>query len=155
MSEQIEVDCWGQVAGESNNYRVKPPVTVEIDTPANGEGFTYRRFYKECPCMIQRDGVATVGDRTIVETKLGYGDLRGNGRRFADLWNGRRQCGFLVLCRVKHFRCGIVERWGLFRYDCRRRNLYGAGRDHRASCKAKNHYRYVYRYKLLNRRKPS
>ena len=74
MPETIEVDCWGQVAGESDNYRVKPPVTVEIDTPANGEGFTYRRFYKECPCMIQRNGTTTVGDRTIIETKLGYGD---------------------------------------------------------------------------------
>ena len=86
MPETIEVDCWGQVAGESDNYRVKPPVTVEIDTPANGEGFTYRRFYKECPCMIQRDGVATVGDRTFIETKLGYGDwnTRASSMTFVD-----------------------------------------------------------------------
>jgi hypothetical protein len=86
MPEIIEIDCWGQVAGESDNFRVKPPVTVEIDTPANGDGFTFRRFFKECPCAVQRDSVVTEGDRTIVITQIGYGDWndRASSMTFVD-----------------------------------------------------------------------
>ena len=74
MSETIEIDCWGQVAGESDNFRVKPPMAVEWDTPASGEGFAYRRYFRECPCAVQRDSISTVGDRSFVITQIGYGD---------------------------------------------------------------------------------
>ena len=86
MSETIEIDCWGQVAGESDNFRVKPPMAVEWDIPASGEGFGYRRYFKECPCAVQRDSIVTEGDRTFVVTKIGYGDWndRASSMTFVD-----------------------------------------------------------------------
>lgn len=74
MSETIEIDCWGQVAGESDNYRVKPPVVFETDAPENGDGYIYRRYFNECPCAVQRDVIETAGGRISIKTQIGYGD---------------------------------------------------------------------------------
>ena len=89
MSETIEIDCWGQVAGESDNYRVKPPAVAEIDAPESGSGilYVYRRYFLECPCIVQRDAIETSGGRVSVVTQLGYGDWndRSSGMTFVPL----------------------------------------------------------------------
>ena len=76
MPETIVIDCWGQVCGESDNYRVKPPVVAETDAPANEGGvlILYRRYFIECPCAVQRDVIETALGRVTIKTQIAYGD---------------------------------------------------------------------------------
>lgn len=74
MPETIKIDIWGQIEGESDNYRIKPPERVDIDAPALGNGKTYERFYKECPCAFHRTTTITEGGRLVVQKEVAYND---------------------------------------------------------------------------------
>lgn len=74
MPEQIRIDIWGQIEGENDNYRIKPPARVDIDAPANGDGYMFERFFMECPCAIQRTHNVTQGGRVIVRKEVAYND---------------------------------------------------------------------------------
>ena len=74
MSEQILIDIWGQIQGESDNYRVEPPCVVETDAPDGTDGDVFRRFYNETPCAFHRDRITKAGGRTAIVTMVAYGD---------------------------------------------------------------------------------
>lgn len=74
MPETIKIDIWGQIEGESDNYRIKPPERVDIDAPALGDGRTFERFYNECPCAFHRTTTITEGGRLIVQKEVAYND---------------------------------------------------------------------------------
>lgn len=74
MPEMINIDIWGQIEGESDNYRVKPPEVVEMDAPEEGDGAIYKRFFKETPCAFHRDLPITSGGRTIILKEYAYDD---------------------------------------------------------------------------------
>ena len=74
MPETIKIDIWGQIEGENDNYRIKPPARVDIDAPALGDGYTFERFFDECPCAIQRTHNVTQGGRVIVRKDVAYND---------------------------------------------------------------------------------
>ena len=74
MPETIKIDIWGQIEGENDNYRIKPPARVDIDAPALGDGNTFERFFDECPCAIQRTNNVTFGGRVIVRKEVAYND---------------------------------------------------------------------------------
>jgi len=74
MPETIKIDIWGQIEGESDNYRIKPPERVDIDAPALGDGRTFERFYAECPCAIQCTTTITEGGRLVVRKEVAYND---------------------------------------------------------------------------------
>ena len=74
MAETIQIDIWGHVKGESDQYRVKPPYEVQTDVPADGDGYIYHRFFNECPCAIHRDVCETVSGRIKVQKQVAYGD---------------------------------------------------------------------------------
>lgn len=74
MAETIQIDIWGHIEGESDQYRVKPPYEVETDVPAQGDGYLYHRFFNECPCAIHRDVLETADGRLTVKKQVAYGD---------------------------------------------------------------------------------
>ncbi len=74
MPEIIKIDIYGQIEGESDNYRIKPPERVDIDAPAMGDGNTYERFYDECPCAFHRTHTVTEGGRAIIRKEVAYDD---------------------------------------------------------------------------------
>lgn len=74
MAETIQIDIWGHIKGESDQYRVKPPYEVETDAPAVGNGYIYHRFFNECPCAIHRDGLSESNGRVSIVTMVAYGD---------------------------------------------------------------------------------
>jgi len=86
MSEQICIDIYGQIEGENDNYRIKPPERVDIDAPALGDGYTYERFYAECPCAIHRTHTVTAGGRMTVQKEVAYDD-----------WNNRVSASFIPI----------------------------------------------------------
>lgn len=73
MPESIKIDIWGQVEG-TDNYRIKPPERVDIDSPAMGDGYTYERYFDECPCAIQRTHTVTSGGRATFRKEVAYDD---------------------------------------------------------------------------------
>ena len=74
MSEEIKIDIWGQIEGESDNFKCAPPDAIEIDTPSQGDGPTYKRFFDEIPCAIQRDTPITSGGRMTIRKEFAYDD---------------------------------------------------------------------------------
>ena len=76
MSEIITIDCWGQIRGESDNFRVKPVDAFQIDGPEDddADGYTYERYFNECPCAIQRTYKETAGGRVLIQREVAYGD---------------------------------------------------------------------------------
>lgn len=74
MPEKITIDQWGQIRGESENYRCAPPGPIEVDSPAEGDGAVYRRYFDETPCAFQRDTLVTSGGRMTIRTEVGYDD---------------------------------------------------------------------------------
>jgi hypothetical protein len=74
MAEEITIDIWGQILGESDNYRCAPPDAIEIDAPAEGEGVIYKRYYNETPCAIHRETQITSGGRMTIQKEFAYDD---------------------------------------------------------------------------------
>ena len=74
MAEQIKIDIWGQIEGESDNYRCQPPEVVETDVPAEGDGTIFKRFYNETPCAYHRVTPITSGGRMIIKKDFAYDD---------------------------------------------------------------------------------
>ena len=74
MPETIKIDIWGQIEGESDNYCIKPPEKVDVDTPLAGDGEAFERYYDECPCAIQRTKTITSGGRAFVRKEVAYND---------------------------------------------------------------------------------
>ena len=74
MPESIKIDIWGQIEGESDNYRIKPPERVEIDAPAMGDGNTFERFFNETPCAFHKTHTVTSGGRAVIQKEVAYDD---------------------------------------------------------------------------------
>lgn len=74
MPEAIKIDIWGQIEGESDNYRCAPPAAIEIDAPTQGEGEIYERFYNETPCAFHRSTQITSGGRMTIRKEFAYDD---------------------------------------------------------------------------------
>lgn len=74
MPEAIKIDIWGQIEGESDNFRCAPPGPVETDVPAQGDGAIYKRFYEETPCAFHRETPITSGGRMTIRKEFAYDD---------------------------------------------------------------------------------
>lgn len=74
MPEKIRIDIWGQIEGENDHYRIKPPDRVDIDASALGDGDSFERYFDECPCAIQRTRTVLEGDRKIYRKMVAYND---------------------------------------------------------------------------------
>ena len=74
MPEAIKIDIWGQIEGESDNYRCAPPAAIETDAPAQGEGEIFERFYNETPCAFHRSTQVTSGGRMTIRKEFAYDD---------------------------------------------------------------------------------
>lgn len=76
MSETITIDCWGQIRGESDNFRVKPVDVFQVDGPEDddADGATYERYFNETPCAFQRTLKQTAGGRVSIQREVAYGD---------------------------------------------------------------------------------
>lgn len=86
MPETIYIDIWGQIQGESDNYRVEPPCVVEVDAPDGTDGDVFRRFFNETPCAFHRDRITKAGGRSAIVTMVAYGD-----------WEDRQNANFLPI----------------------------------------------------------
>ena len=74
MAEEITIDIWGQILGESDNYRCAPPAAIETDAPAQGEGEIFERFFDETPCAFHRSTQITSGGRMTIRKEFAYDD---------------------------------------------------------------------------------
>ena len=74
MAEEITIDIWGQILGESDNYRCAPPAAIETDAPAQGEGEIFERFFDETPCAFHRSTQITSGGRMTIKKEFAYDD---------------------------------------------------------------------------------
>ena len=74
MSEEINIDIWGQIEGESDNFKCAPPAAIETDAPAQGEGEIFERFYNETPCAFHRSTQVTSGGRMTIRKEFAYDD---------------------------------------------------------------------------------
>ena len=72
MPDQIRIDIWGHIEGESDQFGIKPPEKVDVDTPLAGDGESYERYFDECPCAFQRTKTITDGGRAYVRKEVAY-----------------------------------------------------------------------------------
>lgn len=74
MSEEIKIDIWGQIEGESDNFKCAPPDAIETDVPTDGEGEMFQRFFNETPCAFHRTTQITSGGRMTIRKEFAYDD---------------------------------------------------------------------------------